>query len=185
MDTRAPPDTSNTKQPPAEKLAALRAAMKKAGVDGYLVPHGDEHQGESPAPYAERLKWLPGVSGSAGLAVVFADTAVIFVDGRYTLQVKTQVDGKLYQYAHLVDDPPHTWLAKKLSPGMRLGFDPRLHTPAGLKRLEKGVKKAGAELLGVSHNLIDEIWTDQPARPTAPVSIYPEKFAGRSSAEKR
>lgn len=163
----------------------MRAAMSAAGVDGYLVPHGDEHQGEYSAPYAERLKWLTGFSGSAGLAIVLKDSAVIFVDGRYTLQVKTQVDGALYEYAHLVDDPPDTWLAKNLTSDTKLGFDPRLHTPQGLSRLEGAVKKAGAAFEPGAKNLIDKIWNDQPDRPTAAVRVYPEKFAGRSSAKKR
>ena len=185
MDTR-PTSNSQEKSPtPAERLSALRAQMKTAGIDGFLVPHGDEHQGEYSAPFAERLKWLTGFSGSAGLSIVLKDRAVIFVDGRYTIQVKTQVDGTLYEYAHLVDDPPPKWVEKNLSSGAKLGFDPRLHTPQGLARFEQAVKKVSADLAPVDENLVDNIWTDQPPRPTAPLRIYPEKFAGRSSAEKR
>src|SRR5436305_878100 len=105
----------------AERLAALRAAMTAAGVNGYLVPHGDEHQGEFIAPYAERIAWLTGFSGSAGAAVVLADRAAVFVDGRYTLQVRDQVDGTLYEYRHLVDEPPAAWLAENLAKGATLG----------------------------------------------------------------
>ncbi len=185
MDTR-PTSNSLKKNPsPAERLSALRAQLEGAGIDGYLVPHGDEHQGEYSAPFAERLKWLTGFSGSAGLAIVLKDRAVIFVDGRYTLQVKTQVDGALYEYAHLVDDPPPKWIEKNLNPGAKLGFDPRLHTPQGLARFEQAVQKIDASLAPIDGNLIDKIWTDQPPRPTASLRIYPEKFAGRSSAEKR
>src|SRR5688572_18113381 len=116
----------------AQRLAALRAAMTQAGVNAYLVPHGDEHQGEYVAPYAERLAWLTGFTGSAGAAVVLPDSAAVFVDGRYTLQVRDQADPTLYEFRHLVDEPPAGWIAANLKAGMKLGFDPKLHTPAGL-----------------------------------------------------
>ncbi len=179
MDTLAPPAVS------AERLNALRAAMRAAGVDGYLVPHGDEHQGEFNAPYAERLKWLTGFSGSAGTSVVLSDKAAIFIDGRYTLQVRDQVDGTLYQYRHMIDEPAAAWIAENAATGQKIGFDARLHTPAGLARLEEAAAKAGAKLIALADNLIDSVWTAQPARPRAPVIVYPDKFAGRTSAEKR
>ena len=185
MDTHISPSDHPVSETPAQRLFALRGAMSKIGIDGYLVPHGDEHQGEFNAPYAERLKWLTGFTGSAGLSVVLTDRAVIFVDGRYTLQVKTQVDGALYEYAHLADDPPGKWLAQNLPKGTKLGFDPRLHTPTGLARLEEAALRAGAALVPVAENLIDKVWREQPARPAAPISIYPVAFAGRSSEEKR
>ena len=159
--------------------------MRSALVDGYLVPHGDEHQGEFNAPYAERLKWLTGFAGSAGIAVVLNDQAAIFVDGRYTLQVRDQVDGTLYQYRHMIEEPASAWIAEHAKAGQKIGFDPRLHTNAGLARLEEAATKAGAVLLPLPENLIDKVWTGQPARPQAPVVIYPEKFAGRTAVEKR
>ena len=159
--------------------------MRDANVDGYLVPHGDEHQGEFNAHYAERLKWLTSFAGSAGSAVVMADKAAIFVDGRYTLQVRDQVDGALYEYRHMVDEPATAWITAAATSGMKIGFDPRLHTTGGLARLEEAVMKAGAALLPLPENLIDKVWSGQPSRPQAPVMVYPEKFAGRSSAEKR
>ena len=180
MDTLPPPNIVS-----AQRLAALRAAMSAAGVDGYLVPHGDEHQGEFNAPYAERLKWLTGFTGSAGAAVVMGDRAAIFVDGRYTLQVRDQVDGVLYQYRHMVDEPAPAWITENVAKGQKIGFDARLHTPAGLARLDEAALKVGAGLVPLPHNLIDKAWVDHPAPPQAPVIIYPEKFAGRSSAEKR
>ncbi|MSO72237.1 MAG: aminopeptidase P family protein [Rhodospirillaceae bacterium] len=180
MDTVPPPSIAA-----AERLSALRAACVTAGVDGYLVPHGDEHQGEYAAPYAERLKWLTGFAGSAGLAVVLGDRAAIFVDGRYTLQVRDQVDGALYQYRHLIEEPATAWLTQNVGSGRKIGFDPRLHTPGGLARLEEVAAKIGAALTPLVDNLIDRVWTGQPPRPLAPVVVYPEKFAGRSSAEKR
>ena len=179
MDTVSPASLAT------DRLSGLRAAMREAKVDGYLIPHGDEHQGEFNAPYAERLKWLTGFAGSAGIAIVLGDEAAIFVDGRYTLQVRDQVDGALYQYRHMIDEPASSWITEHAKAGQKIGFDPRLHTPAGLARLEDAAMKAGAALLPLPHNLIDQIWTNQPARPQAPVIAYPEKFAGRSAAEKR
>ncbi len=179
MDTIPKPSAA------AQHLDALRYAMRAAGVDGYLIPHGDEHQGEFNAPYAERLRWLTGFTGSAGIAVAFDQTAAIFIDGRYTLQVRDQVDGTLYQYRHMIEEPASQWLTETAKAGQKIGFDPRLHTPASLARLEEGATKAGAVLVPLADNLIDKVWANQPARPTAPVMVYPEKFAGRSSAEKR
>jgi len=169
----------------AERLKDLRAAMMRAEVDGYTIPRADEHQGEYVAPYADRLHWLTGFSGSAGLAIVLRDKAAVFIDGRYTLQVKSQVDGALYQHRHLVDEPAHDWLAENAGPGLKIGFDPKLHTLAGLAKLEDGCKRAGATLVPVATNLVDSIWRNQPARPATPAIVYPEKFAGRSSAAKR
>ncbi|MSQ86890.1 MAG: aminopeptidase P family protein [Alphaproteobacteria bacterium] len=169
----------------AQRLAALRVAMSGANVDAYIVPHADEHQGEYVAAYAARLEWLTGFSGSAGLAIVTKDAATVFIDGRYTLQVRDQVDGRLYEYRHLIDEPPQMWLASQLKAGMRLGFDPRLHTPSGLTKIEDAARKAGAEPVPVSQNLIDTIWESQPSRPHGPVEIYPDKFAGRTAAQKQ
>jgi Xaa-Pro aminopeptidase len=169
----------------AQRLAALRVAMSSANVDAYVVPHADEHQGEYVAAYAERLEWLTGFSGSAGLAIITKDAAAVFIDGRYTLQVRDQVDGRLYEYRHLIDEPPQMWLASQLKAGMRLGFDPRLHTPNGLSKIEDAARKAGAEPAPVSQNLIDTIWDNQPRRPYGPVEIYPDKFAGRTAGQKQ
>src|SRR3954468_15513025 len=144
MDTILRPQTDPKS---ATRLGDLRAAMAQAGVDGYLVPHGDEHQGEFTAPYSERLKWLTDFAGSAGIAVVLADKAAIFIDGRYTLQVRDQVDGTLYEYRHLIEEPASAWLAEHLTPGMKLGFDPKLHTPAGLVRNEEACAKTAAQMV--------------------------------------
>ena len=169
----------------AERLTALRTAMQRAGVDAYLIPHGDEHQSEYAAAYAERLSWLTGFKGSAGAAVVTPSEAAVFVDGRYTLQVRDQVDGTLYEYRHMIDEPVPQWIAEHMQKGAKIGFDPRLHTSASLARIEAAATKVGATLAPVGDNLIDEIWHDQPPRPKTPAVVYPEKFAGRSSADKR
>ncbi len=180
MDNLPPASAVST-----ERLSALRAVMRAAEIDAYLIPHGDEHQGEFNAPYAERLKWLTGFTGSAGIAIAMTDRAAIFVDGRYTLQVRDQVDGTLYHYRHMIEEPASAWLAENAKSGTKIGFDPRLHTPAGLHRLEEATMRVGAALVPLAENLIDKVWAGQPARPQAPVMVYPEKFAGRSSAEKR
>ena len=182
MDT-IPHPTSNAVS--AERLKALRAAMHQAGIDVYLIPHGDEHQSEYAAPYAERLLWLTNFRGSAGAAVVAQDEAAIFVDGRYTLQVRDQVDGALYAYRHMVDEPVSEWISTHAKKGAKIGFDPRLHTPNSLARIETAATKAGAVLTPVSDNLIDAVWRDQPPRPKTHAMVYPEKFAGRTGAEKR
>src|SRR5205807_219426 len=105
---------------PAERLAALRAELARRGLDGFLVPRADEHQGEYVPPRAERLQWLTGFTGSAGLVVVLRDKAAIFVDGRYTLQVRAQVDTALYEPRHLTDEPAADWVAAHLGRGRTL-----------------------------------------------------------------
>jgi len=169
----------------AERLAALRAELERRGLAGFLVPRADEHQGEYVAPRARRLAWLTGFTGSAGLAVVLRDRAALFVDGRYTIQVRDQVPPALFEPRHLIDDPPSDWVAAHLGPGDRLAYDPWLHTADGLERLRKAVGRAGAELVAVEDNPLDAVWTDQPPPPLAPVVPHDDAHAGRSSAEKR
>lgn len=170
---------------PAARLAALRARLKFDGLDGFLVPLADEHQGEFIPPRAQRLAWLTGFGGSAGLAIVLADTAAIFVDGRYTLQVRDQVDVAAFAPHHVTDSPPDRWLAETAPRGARIGFDPWLHTPAGLERLRAGCEKAGAELVPVAVNPLDAVWDDQPPPPLGPVEVHSVARAGRDSSEKR
>ncbi len=159
--------------------------MTAAGVDGYLVPRADEHQAEYVPAFADRLAWLTGFTGSAGAAVVLKDRAAVFVDGRYTIQVRDQVDAQLYAYKHLIEEPPAAWLATQAGAGQRIGFDPKLHTPAGLHKIEEACARVKAVLVPVDGNLIDKVWIGQPPRPVAPVEIYPEKFAGRTATQKR
>ncbi|MDZ4738271.1 MAG: aminopeptidase P family protein [Rhodospirillaceae bacterium] len=170
---------------PAERLAALRAALVSRGLDGFLVPHSDEQQNEYIPPRAERLAWLTGFSGSAGMAIVLMARAAVFVDGRYTLQVRQQADIALFEPRHISDEPPMDWLADHLPQGGKLGYDPWLHTPDQLDTLRKAIAPRGGTLVPVEHNPVDEIWTDQPAAPIAPVVPHPEEFAGRASADKR
>ncbi len=166
-------------------LPLLRAEMKRLRIDGFIVPHDDEYQNEYIPAYAERLMWVSGFSGSAGAAVIFADSAVIFVDGRYTLQVRQQTDEKFYSFEDLVDTPPDQWLADHAAKEARIGYDPMLHTKAGVEKLEKAAKKAGFTLVALDENPIDAAWKDQPARPLSPARAHGVNLSGKSSADKR
>ncbi|MGE0153355.1 MAG: aminopeptidase P family protein [Reyranellaceae bacterium] len=171
--------------PPADRLHALRAELKRRGVDGFLVPRSDEYQGEYVPTRAQRLPWLTGFTGSAGMAIVLADKAAIFVDGRYTLQVTHQVDMALFAPQALEQMPPDKWLAENLKPGMKLGFDPWLHTIAECERLANGCRKAEAELVALDGNPLDAVWPDQPPPPLGPVTPHPLDYAGEDSLSKR
>src|SRR6266571_6010981 len=130
-------EDSTERSATADRLAALRAELARRGLDGFVVPRADRHQNEYVPPAEERLAWLTGFTGSAGVAVVLAERAALFVDGRYTLQVCDQVDTSLIGIEHLVDGPPETWLETNLPAGARLGYDPWLHTVDGAERLAK------------------------------------------------
>ena len=171
--------------PGAPRLAALRKELAKRELAGFLVPRADEHQGEYVPPRAERLAWLTGFTGSAGLAIVLADRAAVFVDGRYTLQVRSQTDTSLFEPQHSTEQPAEHWISTHLPKGGKLGYDPWLHTPAGLKHLRKAVAKAGGELVALSSNPLDAVWPDQPPTPIAPAIALDLRFAGRSSQDKR
>jgi Xaa-Pro aminopeptidase len=181
----AAPDGIDTSHEAAARLAALRAELARLGLDGFLVPLADEHQGEYIARHAQRLAWLTGFTGSAGLAIVLAGRAALFVDGRYTLQAETEVDGALYERHHLTNSPPDRWLGGALKPGLRLGYDPWLHTEDGRARLARACEAAGATLVAVEHNPVDAIWANQPPLPLGPIVPHPIAFAGRSAADKR
>ncbi|HCK85091.1 MAG TPA: X-Pro aminopeptidase [Hyphomonadaceae bacterium] len=166
-------------------LPQLRKALKAAGLDGFIVPHEDEWQNEYvPAAY-DRLAWTTGFTGSAGAAVVLGEQAAIFTDGRYTLQVRAQVDGNLFEYLDLVDGGPAPYLRDKAPSGARIGYDPKLHSPDALDKLRKAALDAGAELVAVAHNPIDAIWNDRPPIPMARVEAQPEAFTGESATSKR
>jgi Xaa-Pro aminopeptidase len=184
----AHPDTAGdslTAVPAAERLASLRQELARRGVDGFLVPRGDEHQGEYVPASAERLAWLTGFKGSAGYACVLAQEAAIFVDGRYTLQVTQEVDAGLFLPRHVTDEPLAGWLEGRLMPGQRLAYDPWLHTEDQVRRLERTVNELGASLVALDSNPIDTVWKDRPAPPKAPIRPHDLALAGRSSAEKR
>jgi Xaa-Pro aminopeptidase len=168
-----------------ERIQALRAELAARGLAGFVVPRADEHQGEYVPASAQRLAWLTGFTGSAGMAVVLAERAAIFVDGRYTLQVGHEVDGAVFEIRHMVDQPMPRWLDEALGQGDRLGFDPWLHTADQAEALRLVCERAGAELVGCDTNPLDAVWHDRPPPPCRPVVAQPLVFAGRSSAEKR
>lgn len=166
-----------------ERIARLRSKMKEAGSVGFLIPRADEHQGEYVPPSSERLAWLTGFKGSAGLAVVLKDEAAIFVDGRYTLQVRDQVQTDILTPINIHDQSPGDWLEEKLKPGQKLAYDPWLHTIDEIQKYTKMAKKVGATLVATD-NLVDAIWDNQPAPPVGKVTIHPLELAGRPSNEK-
>jgi Xaa-Pro aminopeptidase len=168
----------------AARVAGLREWLAANDLDGFIVPRSDEHQGEYVAPGSERLKWLTGFSGSAGVAIVLAKQAYIFVDGRYTLQVRDQVDLGVFAIESLIDNPPPSWIENNLGKGARLGFDPWLHTIGDVKGLKAAAEKAGAELVAVERNPIDQLWQDRPKPPLAAVEIHPIAFAGELAKDK-
>ena len=169
----------------APRLAALRAELKRRGLDGFIVPRADEYQGEYVPPRAERLAWLTGFTGSAGAAVVLLEKAAIFTDGRYTVQTPEQVDGKAFEYRSLVDEPPPDWIADNLPKGGKLAYDPWMHTASGVEALQSAVAKAGGTLVPCTDNPLDAVWDDQPAPPMGAVSAHPLEHAGETAEAKR
>ncbi len=166
------------------RVASLRQRLKKLKLTGLIVPRQDEFQGEYVAAYAERLRWLTGFAGSWGMAILTLNKGAIFVDGRYTIQVRQQVDTRLFTPHHLIDDPPVAWISNNLKKGDALGFDPWLLTADQAERFTAACAKVGAKMVPVTPNPIDTIWEDQPKRPTASLSVQPLQFAGQSVAEK-
>src|SRR6185436_9597987 len=167
------------------RLTALRNELVKRGVDGFMVPRSDEHQGEYVPKRAERLAWLTGFTGSAGIAVVLMEKAAIFVDGRYTLQVKNQTDTKLFETLDVANDGPFNWIEANLSKGAKVGYDPWLHTQGAVERLKISVDRVSATLVALSPNAIDCVWPDQPEPPRARAVPHPLELAGETSESKR
>ncbi len=177
-------DQKTTPAQGAPHVKALRAELKARGLDGFVVPRTDEHQNEYVPPSSERLAWLTGFSGSWGTAIVLHDLAAIFVDGRYTVQVREQVDAAAFTPEHLIDNPTENWLEKHLKSGQKLGFDPWLHTQDGVKKLEKACAKVGAILVPVDTNPIDTVWKDRPPVPLAQVVLHRPAYAGEDANDK-
>ncbi|MDB5476271.1 MAG: metallopeptidase family protein [Phenylobacterium sp.] len=178
-------DESTDRSFGAKHVPLIRQAMADQGLDGVLVPHEDEHQNEYLPAANDRLAWATGFTGSAGAAVILKDKAAVFVDGRYTLQVRDQVDQSLFEIRDLVEGgvPAYIEAAPR---GARIGYDPRLHSPDALERLKAAAAKSGAELRPVSPNPIDQAWgAARPPQPVAPVVPHPLEYAGEESAAKR
>ena len=168
----------------AERMRALRAELERVGLTGFIVPRADRQQNEYVPPSEERLLWLAGFSGSAGLAIVLQDKAALFVDGRYTLQAPAQIDTTVYTVLNVAETSPADWIEANLKPKDRLGYDPWLHTPDAVDRFAKACGKAGAELVPLESNPIDEIWIDRPAEPLGAVTTHPQRYAGETAAAK-
>ncbi|WP_305986191.1 aminopeptidase P family protein [Roseibium sp. MMSF_3544] len=168
----------------APNAALLRAELARRNLDGFLIPRADAHQGEYVPPHDCRLQWLTGFTGSAGVAAVLGNEAAIFVDGRYTIQVREQVDMDVFPAQHLINEPVSEWLGKHLKPGQKLGIDAMLHTVREVRRLRKVCEDAGAELVTLGDNPVDSVWQDRPEPPLGLVSLYPSELAGKTSREK-
>src|SRR5581483_9440070 len=168
----------------APRLAALRAELKKRGLDGFILPRADAHQNEYVPASEERLAWLTGFTGSSGFAAVLTDRAALFVDGRYTLQAKEQIDTSLFSIEHLVDAPPDQWLEKNVSPRAAIGYDPWLHTADAVEKLSKACAAADGKLVPTEPNPIDGIWTGRAQPPLAAASLHDLRYAGEDAAGK-
>src|SRR5712672_514747 len=166
------------------RLARFREELTRRKLTGFVIPRADQQQNEYVAASEERLEWLTGFTGSAGIAIVLTKGAAVFVDGRYTLQAAKQVDAKAWSVEPLVDPPPESWLEKHLGAGDRLGFDPWLHTSAAAERLAAACAKAGVELAAVESNPLDAVWTERPPPPLGPVAVHGAQFSGDAESEK-
>jgi len=164
----------------------IRQAMAAQGLDGFLVPHEDEHQNEYLPAANDRLAWATGFTGSAGAAVILKDKAAVFVDGRYTLQVRDQVDAGLFEIRDLVEGGVPAYIEAATGRGQKIGYDPRLHSPDALHYLKAAAAKTGAELIAVNDNPLDQAWGQtRPAQPAAPVVPHPAEYSGEDSSAKR
>jgi Xaa-Pro aminopeptidase len=169
----------------ADRLAALRLQLQADGLDGFVVPLTDEHMSEYVGSYAQRLAWLTGFEGSAGSAVVLPEEAAIFTDGRYTLQVRQQVDGDQWSFESVPETSIAGWLKDHAPEGARIGYDPWLHRRDWVRQASEALAAKGAELVPVRNNPIDRVWQGRPEASTATLAVHPERLAGRSSADKR
>lgn len=164
----------------AQRLSDLRAVLKSEKVDGFLIPRADEYQGEYVPASADRMRWISGFTGSAGIVIVLTDKAVVMSDGRYTIQLKQQIDPKLFETADYTQTPVSEWILKNAKPGAVIGYDPKLHTPREIRTLtEKGLV-----LKALGMNPLDTVWKDRPAAPSAKVESFPISSAGIGSQEK-
>ncbi len=168
----------------AARFKALREELARQGLDGFIVPRADRHQNEYVPPSEERLAWLTGFTGSAGLAIVLKDRAVLFIDARYTIQARDQVDLAVVEPVPLATTSPEKWLEANPPAGSKLGYDPWLHTPGQIERYEKAAASAETTLVAVDLNPIDAIWTDRPPRPQGAVKRHPPRLAGESAKKK-
>jgi Xaa-Pro aminopeptidase len=164
----------------------IRQAMAEQALDGFLVPHEDEHQNEYLPAANDRLAWATGFTGSAGAAVILKDKAAVFVDGRYTIQVRDQVDQTLFEIRDLAEGGVPAYLREAIQSGWTIGYDPRLHSPDALGLLREAAASAGAALKSVAINPLDTAWgRARPAQPKAPIVPHPLEYSGEDSSDKR
>ncbi len=179
FDVQGGPDIGRT------NLPRLRAQMKAQSLDGLYIPHADAYQNEYLPEGSDRLAWATGFTGSAGAAFVFIKSAIVFVDGRYTLQAKSQLDAKLFASTDLHEPGPFKWLGSQTFRAARIGYDPHLVTPDDLDSLQLAADRAGAELVAVEENPVDLAWPNRPDEPRQPVVPHDISFCGETHAEKR
>lgn len=163
----------------------LNLVRQDMGVDAFLVPRADEYLGEYVPPQNERLHWISGFTGSAGAVIVLKETAVIFVDGRYTIQVRQQVSQSLFSFSHLNENPPIEWLCEHLKPGATVGMDTRLHSYAYYIKAKTSLAKAGMKLIELRSNPIDDHWENRPTPEPQPALLLDERYTGEHSTLKR
>jgi Xaa-Pro aminopeptidase len=169
----------------ADRLSALRTQLKADQLDGFVVPICDEHMSEYVGDYAQRLGWLTGFGGSAGTAIVLSEEAAIFTDGRYTIQVREQVDANHWAYVGVPETSVADWLSEHAPEGARIGYDPWVHTRGWVEAATKALAEKGASLVPVPANPIDQVWADRPAPSSAVMVPLADQYSGQSSAEKR
>jgi Xaa-Pro aminopeptidase len=169
----------------ADRLKALREQLKADRLDGFVVPLTDEHMSEYVGSYAQRLAWLTGFEGSAGSAVVLPEEAAIFVDGRYTLQVRAQVSPDQWSYQSVPETSVADWLKLHAPQGARIGYDPWLHSRDWVRQATESLAARGATLVPVKRNPIDAVWDDRPEASKAHLVVQPDQYAGKNAAEKR
>lgn len=166
------------------RVNQLRSELTRRNLDGFIVPRSDEYMNEYVPPSAERLCWISGFSGSAGLAIIMRDKAALFVDGRYTLQAAQQTDTDVFSIVHLIDEPAPKWIKTNIPEGARIGYDPMLHTISGKEALQKACTKIDTELVPCPENPIDAIWPDQPGPPLGKISVHGTEFSGQDAKNK-
>jgi Xaa-Pro aminopeptidase len=167
-----------------ERIANVRQVLQGLGLDGFLVPQADEHQGEYLSERAQRLHWLTGFAGSAGTAVLYGDRTCLFVDGRYLLQARQQFEGSEIEVRHFREPPLNDWLKDEIKAGDKIGFDANLHGIRQIEGLRKVLAASGAELVPVAENPIDLQWPDQPPPPSAPVGLLDLIYTGQGANDK-
>jgi Xaa-Pro aminopeptidase len=173
-------------EPPiAERVRQLRAELRGRQLDGLIVPLTDEHRNEYVPGSAQRLAWVTGFTGSAGILILLAERAAVFVDGRYTVQAGAQLDPQLFERRHVIEEPPARWLGDQASAGSRIGYDPTLHVKAEVERYRAACAKADAELVALADNPIDAVWAGRPAPPIAPIRELEARYAGEPADAKR